>query len=108
MDFAPANEHPLDPFPQYEQMREAAPVYHDGQTGSWHVFRYDDVQRVLSEHARFSSRMGGDESSEAGQLFADAPHPLWPRMQADRDIRPQRQRRLRADHSHGVISVQRP
>ena len=72
MDFAPANENPLDPFPQYERMREAAPVFHDEQSGSWHVFRYDDVQRVLSEHARFSSRMGGDDPSETGQLFASS------------------------------------
>ncbi|WP_235347339.1 cytochrome P450 [Arthrobacter sp. SPG23] len=53
-------------------MREAAPVFHDEQSGSWHVFRYDDVQRVLSEHASFSSRMGGDDPSETGQLFASS------------------------------------
>ncbi|WP_258073850.1 cytochrome P450 [Arthrobacter sp. Y81] len=28
------------------------------------------MQRVLSEHATFSSRMGGDDPSETGQLFA--------------------------------------
>lgn len=72
MDFDPATEHPLDPFPHYERMRTAAPVYLDEPTGSWHVFRYDDVQRVLSDHATFSSRMGGDESSEAGHLFASS------------------------------------
>ncbi|HSN34882.1 MAG TPA: cytochrome P450 [Arthrobacter sp.] len=72
MDFVPANEHPLDPFPHYERMREAAPVFHDEQSGSWHVFRYEDVQRVLSDHARFSSRMGGDDPSETGQLFASS------------------------------------
>lgn len=72
MDFAPANEHPLDPFPHYARMREAAPVFHDEQSGSWHVFRYDDVQQVLSEHARFSSRLGGDHPSETGQLFASS------------------------------------
>jgi len=72
MDFVPANEHPLDPFPHYERMRETAPVFHDDHSGSWHVFRYDDVQRVLSEHARFSSRMGGDDPSETGQLFASS------------------------------------
>ncbi len=72
MDFAPASEHPLDPFPYYERMREAAPVFHDEQSGSWHVFRYDDVQRVLSEHARFSSRMHGDDPSETGHLFASS------------------------------------
>lgn len=72
MDFVPASEQPLDPFPQYERMRQSAPVFLDEQSGSWHVFRYDDVQRVLSEHATFSSRMGGDESSEAGRLFASS------------------------------------
>ncbi len=70
MDFAPENENSLNPFPHYGRMREAAPVFHDEQSGTWHVFRYDDVQRALSEHARFSSRMGGDDPSETGQLFA--------------------------------------
>lgn len=70
MDFAPENENPLDPFPHYRRMREAAPVFHDEQSGTWHVFRYDDVQRALSEHARFSSRMGGADPSETDQLFA--------------------------------------
>lgn len=72
MDFAPASAHTLDPFPHYERMRASAPVFHDEQSGSWHVFRYDDVQRVLSEHARFSSRMQGDDPSETGHLFASS------------------------------------
>jgi len=63
-------EYPLDPFPHYERMRATAPVFEDDQSGSWHVFRYDDVQRVLSEHATFSSRLGGDSPSGSGQLFA--------------------------------------
>jgi len=63
-------EQPLDPFPRYEEMRRTAPVFLDEESGLWHVFRYDDVQRVLSEHAAFSSRMGGTNPSETGQLFA--------------------------------------
>lgn len=70
MDFLSDSEQSLDPFPHYRRMRETVPVFHDEQSGSWHAFRYDDVQRVLSEHATFSSRMGGDEPSETGQLFA--------------------------------------
>jgi cytochrome P450 len=70
MDFVSDSEQTLDPFPHYRRMRDTAPVFHDEQSGSWHVFRYDDVQRALSEHATFSSRMGGDDPSEAGQLFA--------------------------------------
>lgn len=70
MDVTQSAQYRLDPFPQYERMRATAPVFQDGQSGSWHVFRYDDVQRVLSEHATFSSRMGGDNPSGTGQLFA--------------------------------------
>jgi cytochrome P450 len=70
MDFTQSAEHQLDPFPHYERMRETAPVFYEEQSGSWHVFRYDDVQRALSEYATFSSRMGGDNGSETGQLFA--------------------------------------
>lgn len=72
MDFAPAQEQPLDPFPHFGRMRDAAPVFHDEPSGTWHVFRYEDVQRVLSDHASFSSRMGGDDPSETGQLFASS------------------------------------
>ncbi|WP_255767955.1 cytochrome P450 [Pseudarthrobacter sulfonivorans] len=70
MDFIQSTENQLDPFPHYARMRETAPVFHDEQTGSWHVFRYDDVERALSEYATFSSRMGGDDESGTGQLFA--------------------------------------
>lgn len=70
MDLRRDDESPLNPFPHYARMRDSAPVFHDDQSGSWHVFRYDDVQRVLSEHGTFSSRMGGDDPSETGQLFA--------------------------------------
>jgi len=66
----PALEQPLNPFPRYEAMRRSEPVFQDQETGVWHAFRYDDVQRVLSEHATFSSRIGGDNPSETGQLFA--------------------------------------
>ncbi len=66
----PAIEEPLNPFPQYETMRRSQPVFQDQETGVWHVFRYYDVQRVLSEHSTFSSRMAGGNPSETGQLFA--------------------------------------
>ncbi|MFC0455977.1 cytochrome P450 [Arthrobacter liuii] len=72
MDITQSAAYPLNPFPHYERMRAASPVFHDDQSGSWHVFRYDDVQRVLSEHATFSSRMGGGNPSGSGQLFASS------------------------------------
>jgi len=70
MDVSESARYPLDPFQYFERMREAAPVFQDEESGSWHVFGYDDVQRVLSEFATFSSRMGGDNPSGSGQLFA--------------------------------------
>ncbi|MGA5133013.1 cytochrome P450 [Streptomyces olivoreticuli] len=41
-------------FTWLRRMRDESPVVR-GSNGSWYVFRYDDVQRVLSEHADFSS-----------------------------------------------------
>src|SRR5438128_577801 len=49
----------LDPFPWYRMMREKEPVHYDQQRNMWEVFRYDDVQRVLSDHASFSSHFIG-------------------------------------------------
>jgi cytochrome P450 len=39
----------------YRQMRETQPVFFDQKVQVWHIFRYDDVARVLSDHATFSS-----------------------------------------------------
>ena len=36
-------------------MRATQPVFKDPDWGGWHVFRYTDVARVLSEYATFSS-----------------------------------------------------
>src|SRR5436189_2416709 len=58
---------PLTPFPWYRAMRTASPVVRDPNYGSWQVFRYADVQRVLSDYESFSSRMGGDGSSPISQ-----------------------------------------
>ncbi|MBO0781718.1 MAG: cytochrome P450 [Ktedonobacteraceae bacterium] len=43
----------------YRQMRETQPVFFDQNVQGWHLFRYEDVARVLSDHATFSS----DESN---------------------------------------------
>jgi cytochrome P450 len=49
----------LNPFPWYRSMRAARPVYYNPQYRFWQVFRYDDVQRVLSDYTSFSSAFGG-------------------------------------------------
>jgi cytochrome P450 len=43
------------PYDWYRQMRETQPVYHDPDWGAWHVFRYADVARILSDYTTFSS-----------------------------------------------------
>ena len=43
------------PFDWYRTMRATQPVFKDPDWGGWHVFRYADVARVLSEYATFSS-----------------------------------------------------
>jgi cytochrome P450 len=46
-------------FAWFEQMREHAPVSYDEHTQIWHVFRYEDVNQVITDHQRFSSRIMG-------------------------------------------------
>jgi cytochrome P450 len=62
----------LDPFPLYRELRDESPVLFDAAQGAWHVFRYEDVQHVLSDHTAFSSRMGGRRQQEQGGLFASS------------------------------------
>lgn len=46
-----------DPYPMYEQVRNASPVLHDPQSGAWMVFDYESVKRVLNDQEAFSSSM---------------------------------------------------
>jgi cytochrome P450 len=52
-------EHLLNPFHWYSNMRATDPVHYYEQYGIWQVFRYDDVQRVLSDYVTFSSSLRG-------------------------------------------------
>lgn len=68
---------PLNPFPWYRGMRAQSPIFFDPQREIWHVFRYADVQRVLSEYADFSSRFGAasgaDDTALSNSLVATDP-----------------------------------
>lgn len=46
------------PFGWYRSMREATPVARDRRQGTWMVFSYAEVERVLSDHEQFSSEIG--------------------------------------------------
>lgn len=64
-----ANRQPLSAsYDWYRQMRETQPVFFDQKIQAWHLFRYDDVARVLSDHATFSS----DESSFLSPEYRNA------------------------------------
>ncbi|WP_412679749.1 cytochrome P450 [Brevibacillus choshinensis] len=52
------NDKQLFPFPIYRELREKTPVRFDEERGSWDVFRYEDVHRILKDPATFSSRRG--------------------------------------------------
>jgi cytochrome P450 len=57
-----------NPFPWYEQMRRKSPVHVDPHSGVLSVFRYDDVQRALSDYEAFSSERGGRDGSATSAL----------------------------------------
>ncbi|MGE5137886.1 MAG: cytochrome P450 [Rudaea sp.] len=80
-------ERQLDPFPYYRQMRESSPVYFDRERWSWNVFKYDDVQEVLSVWKNFSSQFGGSQQN--------ADDPSYPFAASMISSDPPRHRKLR-------------
>jgi cytochrome P450 len=55
MQISPDKKDVLAPYDWYRSMRATQPVFYDKQYNVWHVFRYNDVERVLTEYATFSS-----------------------------------------------------
>ena len=53
----------LDPSPWYDFMRHNAPITFTEQVGSWWVFKYSDVENVLTQFRTFSSQFAGYERS---------------------------------------------
>lgn len=68
---------PLNPFPWYEVMRREHPVFYDQMNGLWHVFRYRDVKRVLSDYHYFSSAEGrnGNANNPIGSSIISSDPP---------------------------------
>jgi cytochrome P450 len=56
-------------FEWYKTMRATQPVSYDDKANVWHVFKYDDVARVFSDHETFSS----DRGSVTGQPAVSDP-----------------------------------
>jgi len=64
----------------FEQMRATQPVWLDESSECWHVFRYEDVLRISTDYATFSSerrerdrRRFNNRSSQAPSLLAMDP-----------------------------------
>ncbi|GHO44923.1 cytochrome P450 [Ktedonospora formicarum] len=55
MQTKPNREELTASYDWYRQMRETQPVFFDPNIQAWHLFRYDDVARVITDHATFSS-----------------------------------------------------
>jgi cytochrome P450 len=45
-----------NPYPMYDQIRSASPVFRDPRSDFWMIFDYDGVKRALNEPEVFSSR----------------------------------------------------
>src|SRR5256885_14595645 len=55
-DFLPRSPEDLPRvYAWFEQMRSNQPVFRAEQMPIWQVFRYEDVQTVITDHHRFSS-----------------------------------------------------
>jgi hypothetical protein len=48
MDVFPPADKVLNPFPFYAQMRKVHPVVYDDKNKVWGIFRYEDIQDVLT------------------------------------------------------------
>jgi cytochrome P450 len=63
-------EHELNPYPVYQAMRENSPVFYDQERSNWNIFRFEDVQRVLSDYEVFSSQFTGAGGPDSGEPFS--------------------------------------
>ncbi|HET8841622.1 MAG TPA: cytochrome P450 [Ktedonobacteraceae bacterium] len=78
MSFLIRKEDIFAPFHWYREMRRTQPLFYDEQTHHWHVFRYEEVKFVLSEHTLFSSDLSGGGENTGDPLrqslqFLDPP-----------------------------------
>jgi cytochrome P450 len=63
-------ERELNPFSIYRELRQDDPVYMDPQRRSWNIFRYDDVQRALSDWKTFSSQFARIRNIDTSMPFS--------------------------------------
>src|SRR5213078_4692907 len=54
-------------------MRESAPIFYTSGRNTWQVFRYADVQRVLTDYTSFSSQYMSNDPLEMSLINTDPP-----------------------------------
>src|SRR5919197_2196675 len=55
MHIFPSLQQSLNPFPFYAQMRKFHPIVYDEENEVWGIFRYNDIQSILTAYRNFSS-----------------------------------------------------
>ena len=68
MDIFPPSEQHLNPFPFYAQMRKFHPIVYDDKNELWGIFRYSDIQTILTNYRYFSSDVQKLVNIQQGRL----------------------------------------
>lgn len=55
----------LEPFEWYAEMRRTSPVHFDEQRQTWDLFRYEDINRVLTDHEAFTANRTQSDADSA-------------------------------------------
>ena len=58
MEIYPPVEQRFSPFDFYSSMRKNNPIVFDEENERWGVYRYNDIEKILRDHSRFSSKFG--------------------------------------------------
>jgi cytochrome P450 len=58
MQIYPPIEQRFSPFDFYSSMRKNNPIVFDEENERWGVYRYNDIEKILRDHSRFSSKFG--------------------------------------------------
>jgi cytochrome P450 len=55
MHIFPSLQQSLNSFPFYAQMRKFHPIVYDEENEVWGIFRYNDIQSIMTDYRNFSS-----------------------------------------------------
>jgi cytochrome P450 len=58
MEIYPPVEQRFSPFEFYSSMRKNNPIVFDEENERWGIYRYNDIEKILRDHSRFSSKFG--------------------------------------------------